>query len=95
MVLATPSSDAPLKNPKRLVVFHCAAQFVHTSLNRQLLKGPDFTNNIVGVLNHFSQEFVGLVADIQSTFHQVRVEPGDCDALRFLWWPGPGCIKCP
>ena len=21
-------------------------------------------------------------------FHQIRVEPKDCDALRFLWWPG-------
>ena len=73
----------PLKPEKVRVVFDCAAQ-----LNRQLLKGPDLTNNIVGVLTRFCQEFVGLVANIQSTFHQVRVEPRDCDALRFLWWPG-------
>ena len=73
----------PLKPEKVRVVFDCAAQ-----LNRQLLKGPDLTNNIVGVLTRFCQEFVGLVANIQSMFHQVRVEPRDCDALRFLWWPG-------
>ena len=78
----------PLKPEKVLVVFYCAAQFTQTSLNRQLLQGPDLTNNIVGVLTRFHQEFVGLVADIQSMFHQVRVEPRDCDALRFLWWPG-------
>ena len=78
----------PLKPEKVRVVFDCAAQFAHTSLNRQLLQGPDLTNNIVGVLTRFRQEFVGLVADIQSMFHQVRVEPRDCDALRFLWWPG-------
>ena len=78
----------PLKPEKVRVVFDCAAQFAHTSLNRQLLQGPDLTNNIVGVLTRFRQEFVGLVADIQSMFHQVRVEPRDCDALRFSWWPG-------
>ena len=78
----------PLKPEKVRVVFDCAAQFAHMSLNRQLLQGPDLTNNIVGVLTRFRQEFVGLVANIQSMFHQVRVEPRDCDALRFLWWPG-------
>ena len=57
-------------------MFDCAAQFAHTSLNRELLQGPDLTNNIVGVLNRFRQEFVGLVADIRSMFHQVRVDPG-------------------
>lgn len=46
------------------------------------------TNRIVGVLSCFRQETVGLTADIQSMFHQVRVEPKDYDALRFLWWLG-------
>ena len=78
----------PLKPEKVRVVFDCAAQFAHMSLKRQLLQGPDLTNNIVGVLTRFCQEFVGLVANIQSMFHQVRVEPRDCNALRFLWWPG-------
>ena len=76
----------PLKPEK--VVFDCAAQFAETSLNKQLLQDSDLTNRIVGVLSRFRQETVGLTADIQSMFHQVRVEPRDCDALRFLWWPG-------
>ena len=78
----------PLKPEKVRVVFDCVAQFAHTSLNRQLLQGPDLTNNIVGVLTRFRQEFVGRVADIPSMFHQVRVEPRNCDALRFLCWRG-------
>ena len=78
----------PLKPEKVRVVFDCAAQFAQTSLNKQLLQGPDLTNRIVGVLSRFRQETFGLTADIQSMFHQVRVEPRDCDALRFLWWPG-------
>lgn len=78
----------PLKPEKVRVVFDYAAQFAQTSLNKQLWQGPDLTNRIVGVLSRFRQETVGLAADIQSMFHQVRVEPKDCDALRFLWWPG-------
>lgn len=70
----------PLKPEKVRVVFDCAAQFAKTSLNQQLLQGPDLTNRIVGVLSRFRQETVGLVADIQSMFHQVRVEPRDSDA---------------
>ena len=49
----------PLKHEKVRVVFDCAAQFAHMSLNRRLLQGPDYTNNIVGVLTRFRQEFVG------------------------------------
>ena len=53
------------------------------------MQGPDLTNRIVGVLSRFRQETVGLTSDLQSvSSHQVRLEPKDCDALRFLWWPG-------
>ena len=78
----------PLKPEKVRVVIDCAAKFAHTSLNQQLLQGPNYTNRIVGVLTRFRQETVGLVADIQSMLHQVKVEPKDCDVLRYLWWPG-------
>ena len=27
------------------------------------------------------------MSDIEVMFHQVRVCPSDCDALRFMWWP--------
>ena len=68
------------------VVFDCAARFRETSLNDQLLQGPDLTNNLTGVLLRFRQETVALMADVEKMFHQVKVEPSDCDALRFLWW---------
>jgi hypothetical protein len=27
------------------------------------------------------------MSDVEAMFHQVRVQPSVCDALRFLWWP--------
>jgi len=69
------------------VVFDCAARFRGTSLNNQLLHGPDLTNNLIGVLERFRQDPVALVSDIEAMFHQVKVDPKDADALRFLWWP--------
>ena len=69
------------------VVFDCTAKHHGTSLNDQLLQGPDLTNNLVGVLTPFPQESIAPMADVESMFHQVRDSPDDCDALRFLWWP--------
>ena len=74
------------KPGKVRVVFDCAARFGDTSLNDQLLQGPDRTNNLTGVLLRFRQEPVALMADVEQMFHQVRVPPDDCHALRFLWW---------
>ncbi|XP_028402120.1 uncharacterized protein LOC114525110 [Dendronephthya gigantea] len=74
------------KPSKIRVVFDCAAVFRGTSLNSQLLQGPDLTNSLVGVLIRFRTDPVALMADIEAMFHQVRVTPSDYDALRFLWW---------
>ena len=69
------------------VVFDCAARFNNTSLNEQLLKEPDFTNNLVGVLIKFRQDQYAFTCDIKSMFHQINVSPFDSNYLRFLWWP--------
>ena len=76
----------PQKPGKVRVVFDCAARFCDTSLNDQLLQGPDLTNNLTGVLLRFRQAPVALMSDIEQMFHQVLVAPDDCHALRFLWW---------
>ncbi|XP_028416310.1 uncharacterized protein LOC114540230 [Dendronephthya gigantea] len=77
----------PNKPEKVRIVFDAAAEFDNTSLNKNLLQGPDRTNSLVGVLLRFRQESVGIAADIESMFHQVKVCPKDQDSLRFLWWP--------
>lgn len=69
------------------VVFDCGASFKGTSLNDQLLQGPNLTNSLFGVLMRFRQEPVAIMADIKAIFHQVRVSQKHVDLLRFLWWP--------
>jgi len=77
----------PRKPQKIRVVFDCSAKHQGTSLNDQLMQGPDLTNSLVGVLTRFRQDRVAFMADIEAMFHQVRVPDEQCDFLRFLWWP--------
>lgn len=77
-------------HPKKIklrVVFDCTASYQGVSLNNQLLQGPDLTNTLIGVLTRFRTEAIGMMADIESMFYQVRVPEADADLLRFLWWP--------
>ncbi|KAK0144597.1 hypothetical protein N1851_017050 [Merluccius polli] len=76
----------PTKHKLR-VVFDCAAVYQGTSLNSQLLQGPDLTSSLIGVLTRFRQESVAFMSDIEGMFCQVRVPAEDTDMLRFLWWP--------
>lgn len=77
----------PRKPHKIRVVFDCSARCEGTSLNSQLMPGPDLTNYLVGVLTRFLQDRIAFMADIESMFHQVYVPDEHCDFLRFLWWP--------
>lgn len=69
------------------VVFDCGAEFRGTSLNNELLQGPNLTSSLFGVLVRFRQEPVAFMGDIKSMFYQVKVPEEDRDFLRFLWWP--------
>ncbi|KAK0142765.1 hypothetical protein N1851_019297 [Merluccius polli] len=69
------------------VVFDCASVYGGTSLNKELLQGPDLTNSLVGVLLRFRQGPIAIMTDIEGMFHQVRVAKEDVNYLRFLWWP--------
>ena len=77
----------PRKQDKVRVVFDCSSRYQGTSLNDQLLPGPNLTNTLVGVLLRFRQEAVALMADIENMFYQVRVKADDYYVQRFLWWP--------
>lgn len=76
----------PTKGKLR-VVFDCGAIYKGTSLNQQLLQGPDLSNSLIGALIRFRKEPVAFMVDIQAMFHQVRVPDKHMNFLRFLWWP--------
>lgn len=62
-----------------------AAKCDGVSLNDKLHTGPDLLNSLVGVLLRFREQRVGLAANIEAMFHQVRIIEEDQPALRFLW----------
>ena len=49
------------------------------------MKGPDLANSLVGVLTRFRKNKVALVADVKAMFYQIKVDPQDQNALKFLW----------
>ncbi|XP_048587898.1 uncharacterized protein LOC125571976 [Nematostella vectensis] len=74
------------KPGKLRIIFDAASEYQGTSLNKNLLHGPDCTNSLTGVLLRFREDNVALVADIEGMFLQVGVREEDQDSLRFLWW---------
>ncbi|XP_066950837.1 uncharacterized protein [Macrobrachium rosenbergii] len=73
--------------PKIRVVFNLKARYKGTSLNDNLLQGPDMTNTLVGTLLRFKNGQHAVTADIEEMFHQVKVPVHDRDLLCFPWWP--------
>ena len=59
----------PAKSGKVRVVFNCSAEFGGTSLNQQLIAGPDLANQLVGVLTRFREEHIAYMVGIESMFH--------------------------
>jgi hypothetical protein len=68
------------------VVFDCSAEHKGETLNKHLLQGPDFMNNLTGILCRFRKEIVAITCDIEGMFLQVKVDPEYRDYLRFLWY---------
>ncbi|XP_022795007.1 uncharacterized protein LOC111333648 [Stylophora pistillata] len=73
------------KPRKVRVFFDAASKFDGVSLNNKLLIGPDLLNSLVGVLMRFRTGRIGVMADMEQMFHQVKVCEEDRDSLRFLW----------
>ncbi|XP_077967678.1 uncharacterized protein LOC144421943 [Styela clava] len=61
----------------------------------KMVNGPFNTNTLVGVLLRFRQEPVAVICDISQMFHRIRVNPPDCDSMRFLWWPNDDLSRDP
>ena len=56
------------------------------SIIKDLLSGPDLTNQIIGVLTRFHEEKIAFMADVEAMYHQVQVPEDQQSFLKFLWW---------
>ncbi|XP_062581093.1 uncharacterized protein LOC134242906 [Saccostrea cucullata] len=77
----------PKKPGSIRVVFDSSARYEGVSLNDSLMKGPDLSNNLQGVLMRFRLEKYAVMADVEQMFHNFRVKRDHRDYLRFLWHP--------
>ena len=84
-ILPTHPVFHPKKPNKLRVVNDAAAKFQGTSLNTNLITGPDLLNSLVGIILRFRIGKIAVTADLEEFFHQVRVPAADADSLRFLW----------
>ena len=76
----------PAKQGNVRVVFDCYAKYRRSSLNDQLLQGPDFDHELASS-DTISSRARCPMSDVEVMFHQVHVNPENCNTLRFLWWP--------
>ena len=76
----------PQKPSKIRVVFDSSAKLKNICLNDVLLKGPDLSNNLIGVLIKFRKEKFAAMADVEQMFFNFEVDKGHRDLLRFLWF---------
>ena len=76
----------PWKPDKIRAVFDCSSELNRRSINKELLMGPDLTNQLMGVLTRFQQEEVAVMADIEKMYFQILVGDEHRSLLRFLWW---------
>ncbi|XP_062619290.1 uncharacterized protein LOC134280860 [Saccostrea cucullata] len=76
----------PKKPEKIRGVFDSSAEYNGTSLNKALITGPNFTNNLQGILIRFRKDKCAIVADIEQMFYSFFVKEDHRDYLRFLWY---------
>ncbi|XP_077971393.1 uncharacterized protein LOC120335312 [Styela clava] len=77
------------------VVFDCSAECGGTSLNKNLLSGPDLNTNLVSILLRFREEAVAFICDVREMYLRVILDSRDRDAMRFLWYPNDDLGKKP
>ena len=79
----------PVHHPRKdkcRIVFDSSANYHGTSLNEQLLPGPDSNNRLKDVLIGFRHGSIGFSADVEAMFHNFYLKPNERDYTRFYWF---------
>lgn len=76
-----------LKNQNPLEWYLTHPLVLKESLNGSLMKGPDLSNSLQGVLMRFRLDHYAVIAVVEQMFHNFRVREDHRDYLRFLWHP--------
>ncbi|XP_065082921.1 uncharacterized protein LOC135705239 [Ochlerotatus camptorhynchus] len=77
----------PKKPEKVRIVWDAAASVQGTSLNSELLKGPDLLSSLPSVLCPFHERPVAFGGDIAEMYHQFKIRMEDKSAQMFLYRP--------
>lgn len=75
----------PNKPGKLRVVFDAASRCRGTSLNDQLLTGPDLLSSLLGNILRFREGSVAIAADIKEMFLRIKIIPEDQPSQLYLW----------
>lgn len=78
----------PRKPEEPRVVFDCASKSNGTSLNDELLCGPENTSSLIGVILRFRVDNIAVTAVVKRMFHQVYVKPFIINSI------GPNLLPC-
>ena len=73
------------KSGRVRAVFNAGAKFENACLKDNILTGSDLIKHLLSVLLKFREGCYGVMSDIQQMFHQILINQGDQQALRFLW----------
>lgn len=75
----------PRKPDSIRLVFDSSAKLENRSLSDALLKGPDLTNKLLGILLNFRKEKIAITCDVEQMFYNFKVREDHRNFLRFLW----------
>ena len=67
------------------IVFNSSASYLGHALNEYWAKGPDFVNNLFGVLTRFREYQVALITDISKMYNAIHISARDQQVHRYLW----------
>ncbi|XP_068704062.1 uncharacterized protein [Montipora capricornis] len=75
----------PEKSTPVRIVFNSSASYAGHALNDYWYKGPDFLNNLFGVVMRFRENPVAICGDIAKMYHMIEIPEDDQHVHRFLW----------